>query len=110
PTPSATPAPSVPTNLSDTISGTVTQTSSGGVEASLVDARDANLHIVIAVARTGSRGTLLLTEHGVRLCNVPAVISNTVTATCGTTGVTIQLTQNQDGSLSGQMQTAAAGQ
>jgi sulfoxide reductase heme-binding subunit YedZ len=109
-TPTATPAPSVPPNLSDTISGAVTQTADGGVQANLVDARDANLRIVIAVARTGSRGTLLLVENGVRICNVPATIANTVTATCGVTGVTIQLTQNQDGSLSGQLQTSVAGQ
>ncbi len=76
----------------------------------LTDARDNHLQVSITVASRASTGQLQITESGAVVCNVVAAVNQDVRATCGSTAVTITVTQQADGSIVGQMVTTGAGQ
>ncbi|MHB8719115.1 MAG: ferric reductase-like transmembrane domain-containing protein [Candidatus Dormibacteria bacterium] len=102
------PAPTLASNIDDTVTGTVTNAANGAVQANLTSTRDPNLRAVIQVATEGQSGQLVITENGSIVCNATATIGSTVTATCGNVSVAITLTQQRDGSLTGTLQTSAA--
>jgi hypothetical protein len=107
PTPAA--ASTLPAGLTDQLTGTAVQTS-GGVRVTLTDVRDANLRIIIAVAREAPTGQLQITDAGATVCLVSAAVAQDVRATCAGTLVDISVSQAADGSIAGQMVTSAGGQ
>lgn len=101
--------PTLPQNLSDPVSGALLQRSAN-VEADLTDTRDPSLRVTLIVSRSGTGGTIAISQDGVMVCNAAAVVEDAVTAECGATTVTLTLSQQPDGSLGGQLVTAAASQ
>ncbi len=108
-TATAAPAPILPSGLQDQLTGTA-QRSGQDIRVTLVDARDATLHIVITVANQATTGQLQVTQAGASICNATAAVAQDVRAICGRTALDITLGQQADGSITGQMVTTAAGQ
>ncbi len=110
PAATATPTPAtasvLPAGLTDQLTGTAVQ-AARGVTVTLIDSRDANLRIVIAVANQAPTGQLQITEGGTTVCNVSASVAQDVRATCAGTLVDITVSQAADGSIAGQMVTTA---
>ena len=103
---SAPPAPTLATNLNDTVTGQVTNAANGGVQANLASQRDPNLRVVVQVGASGGTGQLVITQAGTVVCNTTALVGDTVTATCGQVTVNLQIVQQRDGSLTGTLQTS----
>ena len=105
-TPTPAPAPQLATGLRDQVTGTAVQNGTT-VEVNLTDRRDANLRITVAVRGNSTTGQLLITDNGATVCNTTASVAQDLLATCGRTSVDISLAQQADGSIAGQMVTAA---
>ncbi len=101
-------APALAKGLSDKLTGTAAQ-SGQLLRIFLTDGRDANLRLVISVAQQASSGQLVITNAGATVCDVTAAAAQDVQARCGQTAVDITLTQQADGSITGQMVTKAVG-
>jgi hypothetical protein len=106
PSPPAVASPVLTAGLNDTLAGDAIQSGST-VVVRLSDARDTNLHITIS-ADNSAASRLTINEGSVPICDVGTTGLQSVSATCGTVAVTIDLAQQADGSITGQLVTRAA--
>lgn len=89
----------LPAGLRDQLQGSLTQDSGGGLRLDLQDVPDSSLRVLVSVADSqASTATVQVLRNGQSICNSSVPITQQLSATCGTTRLTLQSLQQQSGS------------
>jgi methionine sulfoxide reductase heme-binding subunit len=99
----------LPTGLQDSLSGSLVSLA-GGYRINLVDSRDANLTVQVAIAADAGRGTVTISRSGTRLCGFDAELVNPLGGSCNGTAVRVQLQLSRSGRAEGTLSTGAGGE
>lgn len=103
-------AAGLPVGLHDQLQGSLTQDSGGGLRLDLQDVPNASLRILVSVANTqATTATVEVRQNGQMLCSSSVPITQNLTATCGTTHLTLEtLQQTSASAVTGLLVTSAS--
>lgn len=101
----------VPAGLRDQLQGQLQQDANGGALVTLVDLANPSLQVIIGISDPQATAVTVVVNHGTQaVCSSQASVTQGITATCGTTRLSIeQLSQQADGTVVGLLVTQAGG-
>jgi methionine sulfoxide reductase heme-binding subunit len=101
----------LPAGLRDQLQGQLQQDANGGALVTLVDLANPSLQVIIGISDPQATAVSVVVNHGTQaVCSLHASVTQSITATCGTTRLSIeQLSQQADGSVVGLLVTQAGG-
>ncbi|HXN57456.1 MAG TPA: ferric reductase-like transmembrane domain-containing protein [Candidatus Angelobacter sp.] len=101
----------LPAGLRDQLQGQLQQDANGGALVTLVDLANPSLKVIIGISDPQATAVTVVVNHGTQaVCSSQASVTQSITATCGTTRLSIeQLSQQADGTVVGLLVTRAGG-
>jgi sulfoxide reductase heme-binding subunit YedZ len=101
----------LPAGLRDQLQGQLQQDANGGALVTLVDLANPSLQVIIGISDPQATAVTVVVNHGTQaVCSSQASVTQGITATCGTTRLSIeQLSQQADGTVVGLLVTQAGG-